>query len=216
MHGVSRIVVVVGLLGSLAGVASAQPGRTYPQPPPQPSPTYPGQPGPYTPAPYTPPPCTYAPSCQRRLPAITPHEQQLLLHGEYTQGEIVGGGLIGTFFGFGLGHAVQGRWSDKGWLFTVGEGGAMALMMSTMADCIDETLDGPQTCNENWLAFSAIAFGVLRLWEIVDVWAGPARYNSEVRRLRWRLGIAPQPRWGLRLAPAKHGSGGTVGVTYRF
>ncbi len=139
------------------------------------------------------------------------------MHGEYTQGEIVGGGLLGTFFGFGLGHAVQGRWGDNGWIFTGGEIGAMAVMFSTMADCIDETLDGPQTCHEEWLAFSAIAFGVLRLWEIVNVWSGPARYNSELRQLRYRLGMQPpQPRWGLQLAPARHGSGGTVGVTYRF
>lgn len=31
------------------------------------------------------------------------------------------GGVLGTLPGFGIGHAVQGRWMEKGWIFTAGE-----------------------------------------------------------------------------------------------
>ena len=31
------------------------------------------------------------------------------------------GGVLGVLPGFGIGHAVQGRWKDKGWIFTAGE-----------------------------------------------------------------------------------------------
>lgn len=31
------------------------------------------------------------------------------------------GGVLGVLPGFGIGHAIQGRWRDKGWIFTAGE-----------------------------------------------------------------------------------------------
>ena len=31
------------------------------------------------------------------------------------------GGVLGVLPGFGIGHAVQGRWMEKGWIFTAGE-----------------------------------------------------------------------------------------------
>lgn len=38
---------------------------------------------------------------------------------EISKSRYVTGGVLGTIFGFGIGHGVQGRWSsDKGWMFT--------------------------------------------------------------------------------------------------
>ena len=31
------------------------------------------------------------------------------------------GGALSILPGFGIGHAVQGRWREKGWIFTAGE-----------------------------------------------------------------------------------------------
>ncbi len=41
----------------------------------------------------------------------------------------VAGGALGTFFGFGIGHALQRRYgTDLGWLYTAGELGSLVLM----------------------------------------------------------------------------------------
>src|SRR5262245_39925319 len=33
----------------------------------------------------------------------------------------VAGGLVGSFYGFGIGHAIQGRWLEGGWKYTAGD-----------------------------------------------------------------------------------------------
>ena len=39
------------------------------------------------------------------------------------------GGLLGTFVGFGIGHALQGRWDDDyGWVFAATQLGGIALL----------------------------------------------------------------------------------------
>ena len=41
---------------------------------------------------------------------------------EISKNRYITGGVLGTALGFGIGHAVQGRWlSDKGWIFTSAE-----------------------------------------------------------------------------------------------
>lgn len=37
----------------------------------------------------------------------------------------IAGGLLGVWPGFGVGHAIQGRYFDSGWIYTAGEAGAL-------------------------------------------------------------------------------------------
>src|SRR5690606_6489502 len=67
---------------------------------------------------------------------VTPDEQELLERGFISQGQHVGGGLAAMFIGFGVGQAVQGRWSDKGWIFTIGEGLAIAGLFYGVAHAV--------------------------------------------------------------------------------
>ena len=32
----------------------------------------------------------------------------------------IAGGVTGTVLGLGIGHGVQGRWNEKGWIFLLG------------------------------------------------------------------------------------------------
>lgn len=152
---------------------------------------------------------------------VTPDEYRVLVRGEYGTGEIIGGGILGTWFGLGLGHAVQGRWSDKGWIFTFGEIGSVAMLTYGLARCIEEDYyyddsrhDGCDT-GGLYLASGLIGFAVFRIWEIVDVWRGPIVHNQKLRELRWRTGYGA-PRWGVFAAPPAKGDGGIAGVTLRF
>src|SRR5215211_7901978 len=98
-----RTLIVGALLVVVAGVAHGQPGATEPYRPPEPQP----QPQPY----YAQPPPVQ----------LTDDEQELLDKGYITPGKYVGGGITATALGWGIGHAIQGRWLDRGWIFTLGE-----------------------------------------------------------------------------------------------
>ncbi len=150
-------------------------------------------------------------------PLLTPSEHALLMRGEITPGEHIGGGLLGTFFGLGLGHAVQGRYSDKGWIFTVGEAGSAAVLIFTFNGCISDSFRSDygryNDCNEGLLWGSALALAGFRIWELVDVWAGPTNHNQQVRNLQYRQGI--QPRFGFFAAPTGKRSA-SAGLSFQF
>ena len=235
----SLLVVVCG-----AGVASAQPGpepapvppapapQGYPQQPPQqgypqqgypqqgypqqgypqqgyPQQGYPqqGYPQQGVPAPYA-----YQPPVQ-----ITAEEQDLLRQGEISDGQYIGGGVAALFLGFGIGQGVQGRWSERGWIFTLGEVASVGLMIygaTRTVDCIDST-----RCNHNdgvgEIVGGALAYTGLRIWETVDAFVVPPSHNNRVRAIKARIGYGP--RYGLYLAPPHtHTGGGVAGVGLTF
>lgn len=53
-----------------------------------------------------------------------------------TESQIWLGAGIGSVFGFGSGQAVQNRWSEAGWPFTVVDGVAAVALLSTFGDCL--------------------------------------------------------------------------------
>lgn len=164
----------------------------------------------------------------QRYALLTPEERELIAHGEIDPGQVVAGGLVGTFFGFGLGHAVQGRFSDRGWIFLLGEGASVASVMTFALTCVDGLES--RTCDNNagFLVAGLVGIVVFRVWEIVDVWGGPSGYNLRVRQARAKLYGAPvyqPPRYGLFVAPTFKGgsarggggiTGGVAGVSLQF
>src|SRR5205085_907677 len=64
-------------------------------------------------------------------PALTDYDRKVLQIGEISDTRYVLGGVIGTYpIGLGLGHAIQGRYMDRGWIFTVGELGSLAVVLA--------------------------------------------------------------------------------------
>jgi hypothetical protein len=209
-----RFVCVVILVGVMSGVAGAQPGTTQPQPaqpyppapPQQPYPPAP-QPQPYPPQPYAQP---YYPQPQYHL--LTEEERELIADGEIEPPQHIIGGVAGTFAGLGIGHAIQGRWSDKGWIFTVGEVASFGLILVALGDCGFED-DCDDEADTAW--FGLIAFIGFHVWEVFDVWLGPPAHNRRVRAAQMKAGIAPT--YGLYLAPPlTRDEGGVAGLTLRF
>lgn len=207
------IVSVLFVLTVLQGAALAQPGQT-PAPAPYPPPMQP-QPYPYPYAPYP-----YGAPVQ-----LTAEEQELLSQGEISDGQHIGGGLVSLMFGFGVGQAVQGRYGDTGWIFTLGEAASMTAILVGMVqafDCVDEFEDASCDSSDSagfLFVGGLIGLGVFRIWEIVDAFSGPTRHNAKVRALRMRLGI-PQPMYTKVMpyvAPSlSRDGGGTAGLTLRF
>jgi len=118
---------------------------------------------------------------------LTEQDEKILSIGEISTARYVTGGILGTYpLGFGVGHAVQGRWSEDGWKFTAGELGSLTLLVAGLIGCIDNALSADNCSDvENTLAVTGfIGFIGFRIWEIVDVWAAPPSYNKKYKELK--------------------------------
>lgn len=207
----------------------AQPSPQPPPPGPQAPPSQAGPPPqvqPYSPPPqaYPPPPQGYTPPPQGYYyppqgyypqPMLTLEEREVLEEGEISGGRVLFGVVLNGWLGLGLGQAVEGRWSDTGWIFTVGEPVALTVAFSTLLGC-----DGHDGCSggqRSLIAASLLGYFGLRIWSIVDAITGPDHHNRRVRDLRMRLGMSP-PELSLTpyLLPTAEGQGATAGLSLRF
>ncbi len=144
-------------------------------------------------------------------------ERDLLREGEIPDFLILGGGAVGFLFGFGSGHAIQGRWSSAGWKFTLGEGLSwtgvfVGLGMSGSASSFRKDL------GMSLGIASLISLGVFRIWEIIDTLAGPARHNRKVRAARKKAygNSYTSSRYSLFVAPTSDTQGGVAGIRLSF
>lgn len=189
---------LVGVLGCF-GIANAQPGAPPPPPPPRYQPT-------------VPPPYGYA--------TITRDEHELLLQGEISDDAHIGGGLAALMLGFGSGQAIQGRWSDTGWIFTLGESASFALLIAGAVRSIDgyghDSIGSSNDDGEGMLVVGLVGFSVFRVWEIIDAFGGPGSHNRRVRELKWRLGIPQQVGHLQPYLNRTRDHGATAGLQLRF
>jgi hypothetical protein len=147
---------------------------------------------------------------------LTPREQSLLARGEISTAKHVGGAVVAVMPGLGLGHVVQGRWRQRGWIYTLGELGAFGMIAVAASESDLDTAAVGALAIVGWGSFVG-----LRVWEVADAISAPSRHNRAVRRLRARSGYAPR----LSLAelhiyvarPVQTGhSGAIAGVALRF
>ena len=158
---------------------------------------------------------------------MSQYEREILERGPISAGAYVAGGLLGTWMGFGVGHAVQGRYDEAGLIFSFGQAAGLGMLMvgvinlSTSSRCFSDPASGGFTCETNrsdenlWtgLAISGgVLYGLLRIWEIADLWSGPARHNAEYRRIQAKAGGG----WSLSLLPVPLPGGGMAVAGVRF
>ena len=213
------------LLAAIAGTASAQPGASdpppYPPPPEETQPPPPPQPYPQ-PVPQPLPPPGYAPG--GLVPVqLTVDEHQLLQQGEISDGAHIGGAVAAVFVGFGIGQAVQGRYGETGWIFTVGEIASFTALVIGLSQALDNCFDNIDgNCDdgrgEGLMIGGLVGLLAFRVWEVVDAFGGPPKHNRKVRELRMRLGM-PMPMYTHRVVPyvnKTRDNGATAGVVFRF
>jgi hypothetical protein len=184
------------ILGLLATAARAQPGQV-------------------------PPPYAYQPAPPPAM--LTAEEQELLLDGEISDGQHAGGVVAAVVVGFGIGQAIEGRWSEKGYIFTLGEGGSGVLftygLMKWLTNCVDHSGCADKDSNGPELMLVGLLGSVVfRVWGVVDAVAGPGEHNQRVRALRMRVG-GQQPYYGRLqpyVVPSQQGGGAVAGVGFTF
>ena len=91
---------------------------------------------------------------------------------------LVVGGVAGTFIGFGLGHAIQGRFGDSGWVYLVGEGAGLGF--AAFAGC---QVPSGGSCNSMLLALGMVTYMGFHVAEIIDVWRGPPTHGPQLYAL---------------------------------
>ncbi len=193
------IPLAVVAVGILAGdTASAQPG-VQAGPPSQSMPDYGG---------------AYGPGNNVHL--LTPEEREILWQGEIGRGQTIGGGLLAAWIGFGVGHALQGRYLETGWKFTVGEAAAYGMVLYGAIQLADQD-PRRNSGAETLLIGGVLSFGILRVWEVVDTLVAPSAYNRRYRAIRSKAyGGQSPPRYGLFVTKGGAQGGGTAGFSMRF
>jgi hypothetical protein len=153
----------------------------------------------------------YPPPYAAPLVPLTPEERELLTRGEISDGARVGGAWMNFFFGLGVGQLMQGRWTETGWIFTLGEtASVLAVTLGTLhaVDCYANEEDCHDLRGIAWASLGAVTLLALRTWSVADALSGPIRHNQRVRELRARTGFMPY------VAPRDGGMAG--GLALRF
>jgi hypothetical protein len=155
------------------------------------------------------------PALTAAVPSLTTDERETLARGEISGGAYAGGILASIGLGFGTGQAIQGRWSDTGYIFTLGEVGSLALLIAGvekggLGECYDACHRSKASAE---LAIGGlVTFMVLRYWEIGDAAIAPGVHNHRYHQLVERYGGS------LALSPyvAPHGDGAVAGLAVTF
>jgi hypothetical protein len=155
------------------------------------------------------------------LPVLSAEDRQILEDGEVSDGQWIGGVAASIGLGFGIGQAIEGRWRDTGWIFTLGESASFVTMIVSLSAAIGECWDcsAAETHRQDQAADvffgSLIVFAGLHIWEIGDAAIAPAEHNERYHAMRARhpemYSVMPY------VVPSRSGSGGGfAGVSLRF
>jgi hypothetical protein len=84
------------------------------------------------------------------------------------------GAFLGTGIGFGVGHAIQGRYGSSGWMWTLGEAAAITAMGVSSHNCpkpARASSDGNARGCSGALPLLALGSWIgVRIWQSVDLW----------------------------------------------
>ncbi len=82
------------------------------------------------------------------------------------------GGIVGTVVGLGIGHGIEGRYMDKGLIFTISESLSILLII------IGAAVPMPRGASIPLIVVGALGLTGFKIWEIVDIWTGPMPSNA--------------------------------------
>jgi len=146
-------------------------------------------------------------------------EREILHDGKISQGQVIGGGLLALFVGYGSGHAVQGRFGSTGWKFALAE--VASIVGIVVAARQPESGSYNSNQGETLLVGSILTYFIARGWETYDAFAGPSAYNRRFRSAQWKAyGQQPYPYapgpYSLYVAPSTGSEGGIAGLRLSF
>ena len=119
----------------------------------------------------------------------------------------LGGVITAAIPGFGVGHAIQGRYMEKGWIFTALDlltvGGYFTSAFLTVGDAAEGK--SIKKARGMTIAFALAMTGV-RIWEVVDAFMLPSNYKvvkesplQVTPLVSWNDTVSNNLDWGLSL-----------------
>ena len=119
------------------------------------------------------------------LSVLTPRGRKIYDKGVISdEGKAVGIAL-GSFAGFGLGHATYGKFGERGWLFLVSEIAAITLTLYGLSGIYDDSWQSSRSNTPFYLGLGL--FLALKVGEIYDVATIPDDHNAEQEKIIQRL-----------------------------
>ncbi|MBN21847.1 MAG: hypothetical protein CL678_11255 [Bdellovibrionaceae bacterium] len=118
---------------------------------------------------------------------LSKEDQGILKMGLVEPTEWIIGGALGTFVGFGLGHAVQGTYeSSSAYIYTIGELVSLGLVVAGIPGAILKSVNKSDSEKQNFglITIGAIAFAGFRFVEMVQVWFAPVSHNDRFEELK--------------------------------
>lgn len=145
--------------------------------------------------------------------SLSQQDREILDRGEISTTRYVIGGVVGTYpLGLGIGHAIQGRYSEKGWIFTVGEVGSATAFVAGLGNCASNW--SSENCDNGLIWIGLAGYVGFRIWEIIDVWAAPPDLNRRYRELKSRVSGYDEMTFEPSFVPLA--GGGALGVRITF
>lgn len=136
------------------------------------------------------------------LHQLSPEDQRILERGEIVEARYIAGGVVGSITGFGIGHAIQGRYPDDGWIFTVTEGVSITVLYAGLISCLANSTVGNNCNGSGGVALAGfLGFLGFHIWEVVDLWASPPRLNRRYHELQKKRRVDSSPATDWRLFP---------------
>jgi hypothetical protein len=142
---------------------------------------------------------------------LSEEDLEILRAGPMSDTDHALGTILAGVVGFGVGQAAQGRWGERGWIFTLGDSLATFGLLSGFADLANS--EGAR--GQSMFVGSLLALGALRLCQFADAGLAPAARNHRYQLLRTRLdnpGVLVVPY----VAPTTRGEGALAGLSLRF
>lgn len=106
--------------------------------------------------------------------------------GEISDKNYYGGAVLGTVVGLGSGHAVQGRFAERGAYFAVAEIAAWGVLFSGgFFTCLNgDSVDLSNCRCQTVTGVAKITLVGAKIWEIYDLWFVPPADNARYRELK--------------------------------
>ena len=105
--------------------------------------------------------------------------KESLTFSTLSKGQFIGARIASILPGFGIGHAIQGRYGESGWIATAG-----GVMMAIGGLWLGSSLvPHPSSAENREVSISGavvvmtVGLGI-RVWEMIDVWKIPYDYKA--------------------------------------
>lgn len=119
----------------------------------------------------------------------------------------IAGLAAGYVIGFGTGHLVQGRYLEKGWLFTIGDAIGTYATLQGLRGCAFSQCE-----NSFWVGLALLT--VFKTWQLVDLAKVPTHSPRKPHHVQKKNVFEPNAKINLFVHPAfKPNQGHFAGVS---